>query len=38
MAKRALLAGDYTQAVMLYRQLTAALPDNARLRLSLAGC
>ncbi len=34
-AKQALLAGDYSKAVVLYRQLTAALPDNPGLRLNL---
>ncbi|MGH7248483.1 MAG: tetratricopeptide repeat protein, partial [Pseudomonadota bacterium] len=35
-AKDALIAGHYTEAVKLYRELTAALPDNPGPRLSLA--
>ncbi len=34
-AKQALLAGDYAKAVVLYRELAAALPDNPGLRLNL---
>jgi len=34
-AKQATLAGDYTTAVTLYRELVAALPANPGLRLNL---
>lgn len=34
-AKQALLAGRYSEAIMLYRQLVQALPDNPGMRLNL---